>query len=479
MEFVLLAVLVLIIVFLVVIMLRALAFKPNKQENIKVQQVELDEDKVVEHLAEMIRCKTVSRYDAKLIDEGEFDKFRELLHKNYPNIFKICIQERIGKTGILFAWKGKSTLKPSVLMAHYDVVPASEENWDKPAFEGIIEDGLLWGRGTLDTKGTLCGVMEAVEHLIGKGFVPGNDVYLSFSGDEEISGTGAPAIVKELKARGIHPALVVDEGGAVVVGLFPGVKEACALVGIGEKGPMNLELSAKSNGGHASAPPPHTLVGILSKAIVMIEKHPFKSQLTKPAAEMFDTLGRHSTFAFKLIFANLWCFKPLLDMLCKKMGGELNALMRTTCAATMMDASSAPNVLASEAKVVANMRLIGKDTPEFAANYIKKVIKDDKIKLRIMDGMNPSPYSETKGEGWEKLKNAISQTWPHTIVSPYLMVACSDSRHFCEISEHVYRFSAMALSKEERAMIHGHNERIPLEKIITTVKFYIRLISLI
>lgn len=477
MKYLLGGIVLLAVIFLGIIIIRALMFKPKTEKNEEAADIEIDEEKVTYHLAQMIRCKTVSRYDAALIDEEEFNKFRLLLPKIYPNVFKTCSYERVGNTGILITWKGKNSDNPTVLMSHYDVVPADEEKWDKPPFKGIVEDGILWGRGTLDTKGTLCGILEAGEYLIGLGFTPENDIYFAFAGDEEVSGDGAPSIVKELKARGIRPAMVLDEGGAVVEKVFPGVKESCALIGIGEKGPMNLELSAKSNGGHASAPPPHTVVGILSQAVVKIEKHPFKSKLTKPAKEMFDTLGRYSTFAYKIIFANLWCFKPLLDLLCRRMGGELNAVMRTTFAATMMEGGSAPNVLPTEAKVVANMRLLGTDTSKSAAEYIKNVIKDENINIRIMDAMNASPFSKTEGKYWDKLKGAIRKTWPNVVVSPYLMVACSDSRHYCEISEYVYRFSAMTLSKEERALIHGHNERISVDKIINIVKFYIRLIS--
>lgn len=477
MQYIFIGLAALIILFVAVIVIRALMFTPKPTPAVKIKEVDIDEQKAIADLQAMIRCKTVSRYEPERIDQAEFDKFRALLPQLYPNVYQTCPPERIGNTGLLFHWKGKSSAKPSVLMSHYDVVPVDEKSWEKPPFDGIIEDGVLWGRGTLDTKGTLCGVLEAAEHWMAQGFVPQNDVYFAFAGDEEINGTSAPAIVATLKERGIEPELVLDEGGAVVNGIFPGVEAPCALVGIAEKGPLNVELSMESGGGHASAPPAHTLVGSLSQAVVNIENKPFQSQLTKPVAEMFDTLGRHSTFAIKLLFANLWCFKPLIDAMCKKTGGELNAMMRTTCAPTMAQASNAPNVLPPKAKFVANMRLLGKDTPESAIAYLKKVVNNDKVSINIMEGMAPSAVSETQGEGWEKLKSAIGQTWSDAIVSPYLMIACSDSRHYCQISKYVYRFSAMALAKEERGMIHGHNERIPLDKIVKTVEFYVRLVE--
>lgn len=462
---------------LAVLVVRTFMFRPKKELVPQLPEVNFDEQKAVDNLVKMIRCKTVSSRNPEMVDEGEFEKFRNLLKALYPNVHKTCKLERISNTGLLYFWKGRQAAKPTVLMAHYDVVPANEEQWDKPAFEGIIEDGVLWGRGTLDTKGTLLGVMESVDTLIAEGFVPANDIYLSFAGDEEISGDSAPMIVDELERRGIRPELVVDEGGAVVEGMFPGVSKRCALIGVGEKGMMDLEFYIKSSGGHASAPPPHGPVGKLSQAVIDVENHPFKSRLTPPVALMYDTVGRHSTFIYRMIFSNLWLFMPLLNALCKKNGGELNAMLRTTCAFTMTQASNASNVLPPEAKVVANMRLIGGDSTESAVEYIRGIIKNDEIELRKMHGINPSIASDTSSEGYAKLKLAIQQTWGDAIVSPYLMVACTDSRHFCRISDKVMRFSAMELTKEERGMIHGHNERIPLDKIITTVAFYIRLVK--
>lgn len=465
-----------IIAFLAIIIVRALRFKPKAEKPLEEAEANVDGARAIESLRRMIQCKTVSYEDLKKIDEAEFDRFRALLSERFPHVYAACTFERIGRTGLLFSLKGKSSEKPSVLMAHYDVVPVNETGWDKPAFEGIIENDVLWGRGTLDTKGTLCGVMEAAETLLENKFIPENDMYFAFAGDEEIAGDTQPTIVETLRARGITPAIVVDEGGAVVDNVFPGVKEPCALIGIGEKGMMNATMTIDGAGGHASAPPPHTGVGLLARAVTKIEDHPFPNRLTKPVAEMFDTLGRRSTFVYRLIFANLWCFMPVLDALCRKSGGELNAMMRTTCAFTQMEGSAANNVLPPKATIGANLRIIGGETPESALAYMKEVAACERISFAKVYGMAPSKFSETEGYGWDKLKAAVRATWPEALVSPYLMVACSDSRHYCAISDNVYRFSAMALSKEERGYIHGNNERIPTEKIVRTVQFYLRLL---
>jgi carboxypeptidase PM20D1 len=363
------------------------------------------------------------------------------------------------------------------MMAHYDVVPVNEEGWEKPAFDGVIEDGCLWGRGTLDTKGTVNGVLFSANTLISQGFTPEHDVYFAFSGGEEVNGLGAVHIVDYFEKNGIEPAFVLDEGGAVVEGVFPGVKAPCGLIGIAEKGMMNVRYTVRSGGGHASAPKPNAPVDRLSRACSRVVSHPRKVALTPPAALMFDTLGRYSTFAYKVIFSNIKLFLPVLSLITKKSGGELNALLRTTVAFTQMNGSAAPNVIPPEASMVSNIRLNPADNMDAMLAYLKKTVKDDKVEITVEGGMNPSRISTTDGDGWDKVSAAVASTWKGCIVSPYLMVQCSDSRHYGRISDKVYRFSAMDLTGEERATIHGHNEKVRLEAVGRTVEFYIRLMK--
>lgn len=462
--------------FLAVIFIRAARFTPKKSPAAHTGPVEFDRDAAVSGLAELVRCRTVSYNDPALEDDGEFEKLIALLPKLYPHLFAACQFTRLPHRALLFHWQGREAGDPAVLMAHYDVVPVDEAAWEKPPFDAVIEDGVLWGRGTLDTKGTFHGALFAADTLICQGFTPARDVYFAFSGGEEVNGLGAPTIVEHFRQQGITPAFVLDEGGAVVEKVFPGVSKPCALIGIGEKGMINAQYKATSRGGHASSPPAVTPIGQLTRAAQRVLKKPFAMHITAPVAQMFDTLGRHSTFLYRLIFANLWCFSWVLDLLGRTGGGEMNALLRTTTAFTQMEGSNARNVIPPEATLVANMRLNPADSVESALAYLRKTVADSGVEVTALEASEPSRVSTTQSAGWDAVCAAVSGTWPDAIVSPYLMIQCSDSRHWGVLSDRVYRFSAMDLTAGERKTIHGHNERVRLECVMRAVEFYLRLL---
>jgi len=464
-------------VFIAVLVIRACSFKPKAQPEPDAEEVVFDENRAAEALRELVKCKTVSYRDSSLEDDAEFEKLIALLPTLYPNVNRVCEFNRLPDRGLLFRWAGKSSSAPAVMMAHYDVVPVNEDLWDVPAFDAIVKDGCIWGRGTLDTKVTFSSILFAADHLICQGFVPENDIYFAFSGGEEVNGNGAVRIVDYFEEKGIEPAFVIDEGGGVVENVFPGVSAPCGLIGIAEKGMMNVKYTVKSQGGHASAPKPGAPIDRLASACRRMLEHPFKLRLTAPAAKMFDTLGRYSSFVYKIIFANIKLFLPVLDIICKSGGGEMNALMRTTVAFTQAGGSSAENVIPPEAYLVSNMRLNPADDIDSALEYIKETVGDEKVAVTLINGMNPSRISRTDCTEWDKVASAVASTWRGCIVSPYLMVQCSDSRHWGRISDRVYRFSAMDLTSEERATIHGNNEKIRLDALARSNEFYIRLMK--
>ena len=470
-------ILYILLVLAAVILARTMMFTPPKEEPEEAEEIKLDGAESIRNLFALIRCRTVSHANSALEDDEEFEKLIGLLPSLYPNVWKTCALKRFDGRGLLFRWQGRTEGEPAVLMAHYDVVPVEEENWQKPAFDAVAEDGVMWGRGTLDTKVTFNGILSGAETLIRQGFQPEHDIYFAFSGCEEINGPGAENMARYFREMGVNLRLVLDEGGAVVEDVFPGVKEPCALIGIAEKGLLNLEYSVSGAGGHASAPAPHTPVGKLAMACAKVEAHPFKMHITKQVLEMFNTLGRHSGFLYRMIFANLWAFGWVLNLLTKKSGGELNALLRTTVAFTQMSGSKAPNVIPPNASMVSNLRINPADSIESAVAYIRRTVGDEDIRLTCLDAMEPSPISSTDCEGWDIVRRAVTATWKGCLVSPYLMVQCSDSRHYGDISDRVYRFSALDLTAEERRSIHGNDEHIRLECIPRATEFFMRVMK--
>ena len=468
---------VILVILIAVILIRTLRFVPEKQSASVPEAIQVDGDKATRDLAEMIKCKTISHRNSDEDDESEFLKFEKLLPELFPKVFATCSFEKVGNRGLLIRWQGKSPDAPSVFMSHYDVVSVEAADWQKPAFDGILEDGFLWGRGTLDTKGTLNGILQAAELLISEGFVPNNDVYFAFGGNEEVSGDGSYGIVQLFKQRGITPGLVLDEGGAVCTGVFPGVKKPIALIGTGEKGQLNIQYTVKGGGGHSSSPKANSPIIRLSRACLNVEKSSFKYTLSSPTAQLFNTAGRHSNFLYRMIFANQWIFGGVLGIYSKLAGGEFNAIVRTTTAFTQMSGSKGQNVIPAVATMVYNHRIIPGENVESVVAHVTKAVNDENVKVSVINGVDPSVISRTDCEAYERVRSTVAETWQDTIVTPYLMVAGSDSRHWGEISDKVYRFSAMALSKEERGMIHGNDERIPVETIVRTVEFFARIMK--
>ena len=468
---------IIILAFVSVVLVRTINFKPQEKETREVENIDFDYESAISNLQKLVKCKTISYFDHSLEDDKEFNKLVRMLPKLYPNVCKNLKLKKFDGRALLFYWKGKKKGDPAVFMAHYDVVPVEQDNWTKPAFDALIEDNIMWGRGTLDTKVTFNGVLSAGEHLLKKGFKPEHDIYFAFSGGEETNGPGAKNIVNYFKENNITPSFVLDEGGAVVSGVFPGLKQPCGLIGIAEKGYINMTLSVKSSGGHASAPKPHTPIGVLAKAVSAIEAHPFKLQLTDPVLKMFDNLGRRSSFLYRMIFANLWCFSWILDILGRVNGGQLNALMRTTVAFTQAKGSEAANVIPPSASMTANLRLSPADSVDSTINHIKEIINNKDIEISLSDASEPSRISVTDCDGFKWISEAIEDTWQGCVTAPYLMVQCSDSKNYGVISDRVYRFSASDLTNEEMNSIHGNDEHIRLETIKKAVEFFIRVMK--
>jgi len=435
----------------------------------------------VARLQTLLRIPTVSYPDESLIDWAPFDLFIATLAELYPQVHARLDHDVVEGHSLVFRWPGRNSDEPSVLMAHYDVVPATDFGWKRPPFAGELsgrgEDELIWGRGTLDNKGAVASILEAVETQLTAGLVPAQDIYLVFTHNEESAGGAAPAVVALLESRGIRPALVLDEGGAVVEDVFPGVAAPVAVVGVTEKGQADLRLVVEELGGHASTPPAVTATVRLAKAIVRLNDRPFPASFSPIAIEMFRTLGDHATGTTGRAFRNLRFTKGALLRRMASSGNELNAMVRTTQAVTMLSAGQAPNALAERAEANVNVRIAVGMTVDDVIAHVEKAINDPAVRVELVHGQIAPPASLLSGIGWEVLRSTIQATYPGTVVTPYVQNGATDSRHFARISRAVYRFTPFEMSKEERDTLHAKNERMHVATYLRGIEFYSALVA--
>ena len=356
-------------------------------------------------------------------------------------------------------------------MAHFDVVPVDAEKWSADPFGGEIKDGFLWGRGTLDTKCSLFGIMESAQVLLDAGFVPENDIYLSFGCNEEVAGNCAPTIVKTLKERGISPAFVLDEGGTILSGDSKYFPHDSAAVGIAEKGPMDVELTVRGESGHSSQPPVHTAVGMLARDIAKIENRQFPMKMNFAVQAMFKALAPYTPHIGKLILGNTWCFAPLIKAFCKK-NKTAAALFRTSMAFTQLEGSKGANVLPAEAKAIVNIRLSEGETPASAIEHMRKAANDPELSFRIVNYSNATPCAKADGKYWNTIRDSIGNNFQNTVVSPYLMMGGTDSRFFSEIATEIYKFAPTLTGGGLLKTMHSDDERIRIDNIEPLIGFY-------
>jgi carboxypeptidase PM20D1 len=434
----------------------------------------------LDRLRQLVRIPTISRLDPADTDWVPFERFIDELPALYPALHAALDRELVAGHSMLYRWRGRSDGAPSVLMAHYDVVSATDDGWTHPPFSAdLVGEGaeqLVWGRGTLDDKGALVAVLEGVEAAVVAGHVPASDVFLSFGHDEETAGAGANAIVALLEGRGIRPGFVLDEGGAVVEGIFPGVTDPIAVIGVSEKGILTLTLTVDQDGGHASTPPKLTATARLARAITRLNSTPFRSRFTPVNLEMISTLGAHATGPLRWIFTHVALTRPLLLVLFGRLSDETRAMVRTTQAVTMLEGSQAANALAERAVATVNIRIaVGSSVAE-TLDHVRRAVGDPLVRLEVVQPNEPSPVSPRVGAAWDRLVDTIHEVYAGTIVTPYVMLAASDSRHYTRISDSVYRFSPFEMSKEERGTLHARNERMRVSTFLRGVDFYTRLV---
>ena len=476
------ALLAVLIAIIITMLVKTIFFTSKQVKAEPADEFSLDAKSVVRHLSDAIQIPTISFENEADFKGADFLKFHKYLERTYPRLHKTLKKEIINSYSLLYTWPGiDKNLRPIILLAHMDVVPVEEKSisqWTHSPFAGNIADGYIWGRGSLDNKADLLGIMEAIEGLVEAGFQPKQTVYVVSGHDEERGGIqGAMKIAALLKQRGVSPEYVLDEGMVITDGIMPGVSSRMGLIGIAEKGYLSIELIARSEGGHSAMPPRETSVGLLCKAVDKLINNPFPAKIDGPTKYLFDYAGREMSFPQRMIFANLWLTEGLLKSQLQK-SKTTNALIRTTIAPTMLEGSNKDNVLPNVARALVNFRILPGDTPESVLEYVRKTVNDPRVEVKpmIKQIQGASPVAGIDSKSFLTLQKTIRQVFPDVVVAPSLVIVATDSRHFAVMTRDVYRFAPMILKGEDMARLHGINERIAVDNYLQMIKFYRQLI---
>ena len=473
---ILLMIFLLLVALVAVVLLRAVCLKPTPAKEAKVP---LDNSKrAVEYgkkLSALVQKETVSsRFEP---DRTKFLEFHKILEEMFPNIHKTC-EKHVFNGSLLFKWSGKGNHEPILFMSHHDVVEATG-TWEHEPFSGDIdEQGRVWGRGTVDTKASLFCLLTAAEELMEEGYQPECDVYLASSCTEEWSGEGAPATVQYLKEHGIKLGFVLDEGGMILEEPVGGVKGTYGMVGVLEKGYGDVKFIARSNGGHASAPKKNSPLVRLGKFMTEVEKHyPFRHQFNDTIAEMFTRMAPNMDFGMKVIFSNLWLFKPLLTKLLPVISSAAGAMIRTTVAFTTAKGADGLNVLPQEAYVTANMRFIPHQDDKESIAIITERAKKFGLETEVIYSDAPCPVVDYKGAPFKRLEEVAAEVYPGVGICPYVMTGGTDAKYYKEVSDHCLRFAPLYIDAQQYASIHGLNENIYQGALTYGVDFYKKMIQ--
>ena len=472
----------LILLLVVSVVLSRAFFHKSDSEVINVtNQIILNDTQAIKNLSQSIKFKTVSHPDYEKFNYLEFQSFLDWLEREYATIFGELEKKHIGKT-LLLKWQGKnSSLNPILLTGHYDVVPVdtnASQTWEEDPFAGFVDNEFVWGRGALDDKSGVIAILEAINYLIVRDFVPQRSIYFSFGHDEEIGGNrGAAKVAEYFIDEGIELEWSLDEGSFLLQGMIPGINKPVAIINVAEKGGLTLEIIGKSKGGHSSMPAKQTSIGYLAEALLKLEENPLPGKLEGMSLELFNNISKHMTFQRKILFANLWLFEPLLNNFLSK-SPSMNAVIRTTTAPTMLSASTRANVLSNEAVGVVNFRLHPRDNPEKVISYVKNLIENENVEIRQVGYANlPSEVSDWNTEGFKIISKSVKEVYGDVIVAPGLMVGGSDSKHYAKAAKNSYRFNPFPLSSKELNGLHGIDEKIMKKDFLDGIRSYIKIIE--
>ena len=446
---------------------------------------DLDVDTAVSHLSDAIRCRTVNYEDHSRTDFSEFDRLQALMQNSFPSVMAHGQFELIGHAVLVTIPGSDPSLLPCLYMSHQDVVPVvagTEQDWTWDAFSGAVEDGYIWGRGTLDIKEMVFGILEAAEYLLSRGQRFRRTAYLAFGDDEETLNLGALAVAETLKNRGVKLEFVLDEGSCKLEdgACFGAPGLPIGLIELMEKGYADLELSVESRGGHSNRPFGESSLEHLARAITAVADHPFPCRLPEPMIGTFEALSPYITQEpFRDLVRDVRGNADAIAAVCARQP-ETFSYVTTTIAPTMIEGGSAAcNVLPQNMRAVINFRLNEGDSMEGVMEHCRAAINNPKVKLRYLQANDPSATARSDGFGYKKLCEAMKQFYPEVVFVPSMTVGATDAHQYERICDTCLRCSPFLTEPEDvRRGMHGTNERLPIRSYAQGIRVLIRLMEL-
>ncbi|MCD7937052.1 MAG: M20/M25/M40 family metallo-hydrolase [Tannerellaceae bacterium] len=491
----------LLLVAILIIKTMTYSFRDNKvvQTDVPVNVPPVSE-KSIKRFAGGIQIPTISVENYAETDFQPFDRFKTYLEQSYPEVYDKLETMVINDYGLVFHWKGKnSQLDPILLLSHYDVVPVDgyeeeqyftgdtifrfnetplspidsiQEGWTYPPFSGAVTGGRIYGRGTLDMKGMLFGIMEAADALLQEGFQPERDIWFAFGQDEENGGRqGAVRIAEYFKERNLRFDAVYDEGSFVLAPGVGGINKPMALVGVGEKGFLTLRLSIRGLGGHSSMPPKRSSLVMAAEIIEKLNNNQMPARIISPIQSFLNNAGGEMGFASRLAIANQWLLRPVL---LKTLGNSpaTNALIRTTTAFTVIKGSDANNVVSAVSELTINFRILPGEQVEDVIRHVKEICKEYDIEYEVVNAREPSAISPEDTRAFTIIEENVRELYPDAIFSSYITIGGTDAYKYQIVSDHIYRFMPIYLNDYEQRTIHNENEHISFENFGRMIQYF-------
>ncbi len=473
---------VLLIGLIAVILYRAATISQPPIDVDPVEHAEIDSSSVVDRFSEALTYRTISPQEPEDFEPEVFLSFIDFVEDSYPNLHESLERELINDYSLLYTWEGSDPDKdPVMLIGHYDVVPVepgTEDDWSYPAWDGTIAEGFFWGRGAIDDKSGVISTFEAIEHLIEEGFEPERTIMLGIGHDEEIGGLeGARKIAETLKERDIQIKYLIDEGMPIAEQIMEGIDSPVAMIGVAEKGYLSLRLNVRQSGGHSSMPANETSISILSDAINNIRQNPMDGDFSDLLRQTFRPITPELPFAERMVLSNIWLFSGLIESQFSNIP-YINAALRTTFAPTIFDSGVKENVIPQSASAIANFRIHPMDDVESVKDHVRRKVDDDRVTVEEMPrARNPSPVTDYESEQYRILQTAIQEAFPDMPVAPIFFLAATDSRHYHDLTDHVFRFRPIRATPADQTRIHGTDERIGVSNYLEMIQFQIRLLK--